>query len=229
MADTKISALTAADALDGTEALPVVQGSATKKTLVSAIATYLQALTGLNFPNAVRFATIELGAASDTTLARSAAGAITIEGRGVFRELDANAAESNTHTGDTNEHTFATITVPANALGAKGVLRITAQWGLTTSNTKTTRIRFNGTEVSANATTTSLSSRQQAQIQNRNNTAKQVANATNQVNFGGSSTAPVTMTHDTTGALDITITGQLTNTGESITLESYLVEILHKS
>lgn len=39
MADTKISALTAATALDGTEPLPVVQGGATKKSTVRQILT----------------------------------------------------------------------------------------------------------------------------------------------------------------------------------------------
>lgn len=43
MADTKISALSAASALVGTEAIPVVQSSTTKKTTPAAIATYVDA------------------------------------------------------------------------------------------------------------------------------------------------------------------------------------------
>ena len=47
MADTKISALTAAAALAGTEAVPVVQSAATVKTTLSAIAAYVRStITG---------------------------------------------------------------------------------------------------------------------------------------------------------------------------------------
>lgn len=40
MADTKISALTSASTIDGTEALPLVQSSTTKKATAAAIAAY---------------------------------------------------------------------------------------------------------------------------------------------------------------------------------------------
>jgi len=46
MADTKISALTAAAALSGTEAFPVVQGGVTKKTTPEAIKTFLGTVKG---------------------------------------------------------------------------------------------------------------------------------------------------------------------------------------
>lgn len=85
--------------------------------------------------------------------------------KGVY-VLGASAIGSS-HTGSTTETTLATIAVPANAMGANGVLRITAQWGYSGgAGGWTPRIKFNGTsfiEPSAFANT-SLSARQQTPI-----------------------------------------------------------------
>src|SRR5712664_2587326 len=46
---------------------------------------------------------------------------------------------------DTNEDTLATCTVPANAMGANGVLRIRTRWSATNNaNNKIVRSRFSG-------------------------------------------------------------------------------------
>ena len=139
--------------------------------------------------------------------------------------LKASAVQVS-HTGDTNETTLATIAVPANAMGANGILRITTQMSFTGTNSKTPRIKFNGTTYVGFAATTQLSGRYQAQIANRNATNSQVGNSLDQANFSSNATGVITSAHDTTAAQNITITGQLTNTGETIVLESYLVEII---
>ena len=66
---SKISAYSSASALDGTEALPVVQSSATKKTLVSAIRTYLLSLGLLSVSSSggVGYATGAGGAVTQLT------------------------------------------------------------------------------------------------------------------------------------------------------------------
>lgn len=148
--------------------------------------------------------------------------------RGVPFILGASAVASS-HTGSTAETTLATIPVAAGQMGANGILRITAQFGYTGgTSTWTPRIKFNGTAFidPAAFANTSLSARMQTQIANRNATNSQVGTTATQVNFGATSAAIVTSAHDTTTSLNITITGQLTNGADTVTLHSYLVELI---
>lgn len=142
--------------------------------------------------------------------------------------VGASAAGSVAHTGDTNETTLVTIAVPAGSMGANGILRITTQWRLTgAGGNRTVRVRFNGTEFTGLGTAaSSLSMRTQTQIANRNATNSQVGSAVGQANWAGTSTDVVTAAHDTTGDLNITLTGQLANAGDSIQVSSYLVELI---
>jgi len=133
-------------------------------------------------------------------------------------------------TGTLVETTLATISVPANAMGANGALRITAQWSKTgTAGTGEPRIKFGGTTFvdGGAAGATVISGRTQVQIHNRNATNSQVAMAANQANFSfGNLTATVTSAIDTTSSQDVTFTCQLGNTGDTCTLESYSIELL---
>lgn len=145
---------------------------------------------------------------------------------GVPRAICLTGAASSI-TGDTNETTLATCTVPANSMGANGVLRITTQWSHTNSaNNKTLRVKFSGTNYLSVNVTTTATSRVQSQITNRNATNSQVGNNNAIGSFGGSSGGLVTSTIDTTVSHNIVITGTLANSGETITLESYLVELI---
>jgi len=70
MADTKISALTAASTLDGTEPFPVVQGGGTKKATGAQLLAYIRALlTDSDVP-----ATVVTEAGSSRAIADSDAG-----------------------------------------------------------------------------------------------------------------------------------------------------------
>lgn len=131
-------------------------------------------------------------------------------------------------TGTLVETTLATIAVPANSMGPNGALRITTIWSNNNPGaTGTYRIKYNGTTVRTVSTTSSVfSGRTQVGIQNRNATNSQLAAAADQANWATSVSAPITMAHDTTTALNVTITGQLANTGDTITSESYLVELI---
>jgi len=132
-------------------------------------------------------------------------------------------------TGTTSETTLATIAVPGHALGANGILRVTTLMSNNNSgNTKTLQVKFNGTAYWAVAPTTTLTARGQGQIANRNATNSQVGGPNGTGGWATASGAAITSSHDTTGNLNITITGTLANSGDNMTLESYVVEILHR-
>lgn len=141
----------------------------------------------------------------------------------------AQSAVAASVTGTTNETTLATIAIPAGAMGANGQLRITALFSTTNSaNNKILRANIGGTAFLATTVTAVASTSSLVMIRNRNSLASQVGFApTISAGVGTSATAVVTATVDMSVAQNLTITGQLANTGETITLEAYTVEILN--
>lgn len=148
---------------------------------------------------------------------------------GVPYIVASSAATGMATTGDTNENTLATITIPAGAMGANGIVRITTVHSYTNSaNTKILRVKFGGTTFVSLSTTTSATNRHQVQIFNRNATNSQVGQTTT-ISFGNSSGAALTSAVDTTAEVTVLITGQNGLGSETITLESYLVEVIYKA
>ena len=146
---------------------------------------------------------------------------------GTWRVLAASAVPAS-HTGSTSETTLATVSVPAGAMGANGVLRVTTTWSYTNSaNTKTHRMRFGGTNIYVNSVTTTATVRVENQIHNVNSESAQKGWANNNAGFGTSTGSITTTAIDTTAAQNVTLHAALANAGETITLESYLVEIYH--
>ncbi len=145
--------------------------------------------------------------------------------------LAASAAASS-HTGDTNETTLATITVPANALGANGYVVIESLWTVTNSaNNKIVRTKFGATTMMSATFTTQATYNNLVRISNRNATNSQVSSTTT-VGAGGwgqSTSATNTAAIDTTASVSVTLTGQLANTGETITLESYVARLYYQA
>lgn len=143
----------------------------------------------------------------------------------------ARSGTAVSHTGNTNETALATISVPANSMGPNGVLRVTIVMSMTNNaNGKTGRVRLGGlagTSFAAVALANFQSWRHQTQIQNRNATNSQIATTDLQVGFGASTAAVITGALDTTSSQDLVISGTLTNSGDTITLESYLVELCY--
>jgi uncharacterized protein YbjQ (UPF0145 family) len=138
------------------------------------------------------------------------------------------------HTGNTNETALATVTIPANAMGANGVVRVTSHFTNNNSaNNKTARIRFNtitGSIYKQNINTTVTGFITQIEIHNRNATNSQVgAPSSLTTTFGTTSGTTVTSAIDTTADSTVVISGQLANSGDTITLESYLVEVLYRA
>lgn len=144
--------------------------------------------------------------------------------------LAANAV-AIAHTGTVDETVLATVTVPGGAMGLNGRLRVISLWSWTNSaNTKTARCRFSGisgTQVNAGAGTTTASTQLTNIIRNVN-----AANA--QKYFNGTiapfnipnAAAIITSSVDTSVDQTLVFTAQLTNTGETITLQDYMVELI---
>jgi len=162
-----------------------------------------------------------------------AAGAATW--RFIPRILGASAATGMAVTGTTSETVLATIPIAAGAIGANGILRVTSLWGVTNSaNNKilTWRLGASGNGIAGDifgqtTQTVVAAMRMQQQVQNRNSTASQVVLSGIGTGGWGTTTAGIaTGTRDTSVALDLVFTGQLANTGETITLHSYTVELL---
>lgn len=132
---------------------------------------------------------------------------------------------------DTSENILATITVPAGAMGLNGILRVRALWSHTNSaNNKTLRIRLGGvggTQFLAIVPTTTASAITDTTIQNRGAANSQVGSVAALVaSFGTTSGALATGAIDTSVATTLVLTGQKASAGETITLESYLVELI---
>jgi hypothetical protein len=134
------------------------------------------------------------------------------------------------HTGSTAETTLATISIPANSMGTKGLVRVTTVCSFTgTAGIKTLKYKFGGTIFFEVATlSTALGWRAQAEIHNDGATNAQVAPPSQQ-NFGPQISAVYTMAIDTTAAVNLTITGQLGNSADTFDLAKYVVEIIAAS
>lgn len=130
------------------------------------------------------------------------------------------------------ETVMATITIPAGAMGINGRLRVTALFGVTNNaNTKRLRIRFGGlagTIYSSTDLTASTYLRAQAELANRALVNSQVG-APNSITsaFGSTAGSLITGAIDTSATADLVLTGTLvTANTDTITIESYLVELL---
>jgi hypothetical protein len=144
----------------------------------------------------------------------------------VFRVLGRSAVAASV-TGTTALTTLATVTVPANALGARGMIRITSVWSFTNNaNNKTLVIVFGATNYMAAVATTQQSVRAHTEIANRNATNSQMGGASVVASFGLGGAAIVTSAADTTAAQNIDFKAQLAVGTDTATLEGYLVEIL---
>lgn len=136
-------------------------------------------------------------------------------------------------TGTTTETALATISIPGNAMGANGSIVIHSSWSHTNSaNNKNARARIGGISgtVFMNYTdTTTATLTDLRHIANRNATNSQAVSASNGGATGGFGASASTLSapaQDTTANFDIVLTGQLANSGETITLESYRAELI---
>jgi hypothetical protein len=223
-----------------TETLHVTGTLATSD--IAAIGTTTSATTNLNLPAST-------AGVSPLRIAHGSAPSAPVNGdiwtttAGLFKRINgvtrgpegyvlaASGAQVADKGNVTSEQTFVTVTVPANAMGANGMLRIWYAWNYTNSaNDKTLRVRFSGaagTQFHAYVATTSASDSAVVTIQNRNATNSQTGGpSTTAFGMGGGTTSMTTASVDTTAETTIVITGQKETGTETLTLERYIVEVL---
>lgn len=146
-----------------------------------------------------------------------------------YRVLGASAVAVS-GAADTNENILATINIPAGAMGLNGILRFETIWSHTNgANNKTGRVRLGGIggTVFYNFTnTTTGGNRDNRQIANRGAANSQVCWGSGNSPWGNASSPTTTGTIDTSAATTLVITGQKASAGDTLTLESYLVELI---
>ena len=128
-----------------------------------------------------------------------------------------------------NENALATITLPANTLGANGSVEILATWAMTNSaNIKTTRVRFSGpagTEFQNRIITTQASSQQLTSISNAGAANSQRGMGVGSPGNGETTNTIVVGAVDTTVDTTIVLSGQKALAGETLTLVKYRVTV----
>lgn len=139
-------------------------------------------------------------------------------------------------TGTLSNTLLTSVLIPANTMGANGMLRITHRWSYTNSaNAKLFAVRFNGSAVVggtsffATSQTTTATGRYQTVIENNNATNSQSGPAANFSGFGQSASAAITSARDTTQNQYLVFDATLADVTETITLTSYIVEVLAQS
>ncbi len=135
----------------------------------------------------------------------------------------AQSAVPEAHTGTTALTTKVTVPVPADIMGMNGRLRITVALSFTNNaNAKALQVYLGGSALAISTQTTNLTARLQFEIANRGAGNSQII--TN--NFGATPFAFTAGAVNTLVDEDLTLRCQLANAGDTITIESYLVEVL---
>jgi len=139
-------------------------------------------------------------------------------------------------TGSTTETNMAALRIPANTMGANGVIEVKCFWSYTnSSNNKTILHRLGATSGSGGVSvigsvivTTTASSQTMAIIRNNNAVNSQTVFASASTPFGPSGSAPLTSSQNSAADLYININGQLAVGTETLTLvHAYAVVFPH--
>ena len=202
-------------------------GTPSSGTLTNATGLPLSGITS-STSTPLGVGSLELGHASDTTLARAAAGVMSVEGRSVG-QLVASSGVQVAHTGDTALTTLITKSIPGGLLGPNGFLRVTFLVTCTSNaNTKGFHVTYGGTTFFFRNETTNALGRHQIQITNRGATNSQVAAASGLAGgFSAGNLSTVTSSIDTDSAQDLLFRVQLGNSGDTARFESYSVEAFY--
>lgn len=135
----------------------------------------------------------------------------------------------------TSETVFATCPVAAGALGNNGSLRVQTNWALTNgANAKTLRVRWDGISgqafLSVNATSTAGCSAV-THIGQNNTSFGQVGSSLAVMTAGyvAANSQGSTAVANTAGSTSLVITGQKGTGTDTLTLQSYVIELLYKA
>ena len=166
-----------------------------------------------------------LAANSDSRVASQKAVKTYIDGKG---SVLAQSAVAVSHTGDTSPFTFATIALPAGAMGANGQMEVEALFSCNnTTGSKTFQIKFGSAVITNLALASQMGTQVHTRIANRNAQNSQVYQNNGITGYGNNN--PLTSAVDTSAAVSITLTGQLANSADTCTLESYRVTLYPKA
>jgi parallel beta-helix repeat protein len=207
----------------------------TEATIEAAIDT-LANLTSIQGHTVTLTGALVRSGAHSLTLTTTATTSLTLPASGTLPTTIAQSAVQVTHTGNTNETVLATIAIPAG-IGANSQLVLDWQVGKSgTAGTGAYKLYFGasgagtgGTSIFAPSAfgTTTISVHFQQTIGNRNSASSQVISGPGtQGGWGGATTATATSAINTANASELVITGQLSNSADTITLESYRL-VLH--
>ena len=163
-------------------------------------------------------------AAGIAKLATDAAGnVIGFNGPVCFRD---NAQHASTITG--SDEVVLTLTIPASALRADSLVRITSLWSCTNSaNSKSFKIQADGQNVLSLSQTTVASFHDMHIIRFRSMSSQVTNNSATSTPFGPtSSTGVTTLSVDATDGITLTFIINRTNAGDAAALEAAIVEVL---
>jgi hypothetical protein len=153
--------------------------------------------------------------------------------------LARSAVQSAAHTGTVTETTVQSVTIPAGLMGTNRSIRVSHTWSVAAlsvnANAKTFRARlstassppngtaFNSTAAASTTATTALTGR----ISNRDSASAQVVDPGALSGNGGNSTSTVaTGTLNSANVSYVVFSAELGNTGDTVYLERYLVELV---
>ena len=132
-------------------------------------------------------------------------------------------------TSSATEAALATYTIPGGSIGANGAVRVSAYFSMPSSgNTKTMFVRLGGISGTAflnNSATTNAGYRYIIEFHNNNSQAVQLGGPSSGA-IGANGASTIVSAVNTANAQDLVISG-LTNGTETLTLNSYIVEICY--
>jgi hypothetical protein len=140
----------------------------------------------------------------------------------------AKSGVASSITGTLTRTVLASFTIPAGALGPNGQIEIIPLFtGTSSANSKVFDIRFGGSTTWTSTQTTLTAVQGYSRVANRNAANVQIV-FVNSSGFGAAATASaVTYAVDTSASVTVEIAGTLANTGETITLESFIARITY--
>lgn len=145
------------------------------------------------------------------------------------RQVLARSAVASAVTGTLSPTTLQSVTIPGGLLGANGSIVVVVHWGMTNNaNAKSGRLVFGSTTMVTQTLGTSVvATSAQWTLRNRNSASSQfMLVGANGGGGGSTSTASTVSSENTDNALTLAIQGLLGNTSDTITVESFSVEVL---
>ncbi len=129
-------------------------------------------------------------------------------------------------TGTTSETTLLTVNIPAGLIGISGKVKMYPLYSMTNNaNNKTLRVKLGGSTAYSIVVASSSQSSALVIIRNMGSEAVQKSSTSVVTGLGNNSATLTSLTVDTSAATTITVTGQLANSADTMTLEGFFMEV----